>query len=171
MNNLWTYILVLALIPVVIFALVGLKGQLKARARIRVFSKTPFCQLDEIGLFKTSTSEGFLWEFEKQKIEGNFDGYVLSCDVRSCSSRFIAFFASAKNLPFSSIEYYAIENYLSQHNIKSFRKGFLKVFRVDDEAISSIDRLEKELLEFTYLLRDLGLKPIGFNELKNVSNA
>lgn len=171
MNNYWTYVLGLALIPVVIFAILGLKGQLKARAWIHVFSRTPFSRLDDIGLLKTSSSKGFLWEFKKQKIEGVFDGYFVKCDVRNCSSRYITFFAAAKNLPFSSIEYYAIENYLSQQNIRSFRKGFLKVFRVDDEAISSIDSLEKELMKFTYLLRDLGLKPITSGGLMNASNA
>lgn len=153
------------ILPLFVLALFCYRAALKAYARMELFTRFPYNELVKIGFVRTLKNEHKRWKFTEEIFAGIFNDYIMKCDIWRFSPSRIIFYARAKTFPFSSLDYYAVENYMDQHHIKTFRGGYLKVYQMENWMFLSREQLKEELLEFTSILRDMGIRPIRISEM------
>lgn len=145
--------------PVFILLLGYLIWQFNHKARQKVFTMTPFDQVDKIGFYRTHIGDTSKFSFTDEIKEGKLNGFTLIMDMsKEKGRRFIEFDIPVEWKKLDRIEFSRLTEKLKQHNAE-FRIGsIVKQYDTRQHTLQTISNLKKDLERFTELLRQEGFE-------------
>ena len=135
----------------------------KRKHKNRILTQKPYSELKKIG-------------FDKKTIESNHNGlvdYVSFACINDCEIIFDLEITRPKVAIFTIYaitDHLETEDFLTKmdelhyHNIKFRRYSFAREIKINKEKMNSIQKLEKELIEFTHIVKKIKYKPVPVTE-------
>lgn len=145
--------------PVFIMLLGYLIWQLNHKVKQKVFTRTPFDQVDKIGFYRTHIGDTSKFSFTDEIKEGKFNGFTLKMDLsKEKGRRFIEFDIPVEWKKLDRIEFSRLTKKLKQYNAE-FRIGsIVKLYDTRQHTLQTISELKADLERFTVLLRQEGFE-------------
>lgn len=132
---------------------------LNCKARKRVFTKSPFNQIENIGFYKAYKGDNSKWMFTDEIKKGTLNGFTLTMDISKEKSHTLEFEIETKWKELNKSEYNRLMEKFKQQNIE-FRIGSLvKYYNIKRPLLKSLSDLKQELELFTSLLHKEGFEP------------
>ena len=161
-----TYTLTLIILPLFVLFVWIYDWFRKRKYKNRILTQEPYCELKKIG-------------FNKKTIKSNHNSlvdYVTFAVINDCEIFFDIEIDKPKVALFTIYtinDYLGTEDFLDElhhYNIEYRWCCFTKEIKTNKEKFNSIQNLEKELIEFTHIVKKLKSKPISVTEWNDKLN-
>jgi hypothetical protein len=145
--------------PIFIMLLGYLIWQLNHKVRQKVFTTTPFDQVDKIGFYRTHIGDTSKFSFTDEIKEGKLNGFTLKMDLsKEKGRRFIEFDIPVEWKKLDRIEFSRLTEKLKQYNAE-FRIGsIVKQYDTRQHTLQTISDLKQDLDRLTAILQQAGFE-------------
>ena len=146
--------------PLFILSLGYMVWSLNRRARQKVFFKTPFNLIENIGFHKAYLDESSKWALTEEIKEGKLNDFALRMNLsKEKGYHFIEFDIPVEWKKLGKSDYNSLTEKFKQHNAE-FRIGSIaKFYDTRQQASQTVSDIKQDLEIFTTLLRHSGFEP------------
>ena len=124
------------------------------------FSQTPYNELNKIGFDKALLYEHSKWYFTEETLQGSINEFVLTCEVTRENPKIIEFTTEIEPRELIKSELKRLKKKFKTDSIEFDFDALTKKYKIREPSISTIQDLEKSLVQFTQILLEENFKPV-----------
>jgi hypothetical protein len=146
--------------PIFIMCLMYVVWLFNHKARQRLFSKTPFNRIENIGFYKAYLHKCSKWALIEETKEGHLNGFTLRMNLsKEKGYYFIEFDIPLEWKKLEKSLYNSLTKKLKYHNAEFRIESIVKHYDTRQQILQTVSHLEQDLEYFTKILKQEGFEP------------